>query len=72
MNKRYQAYLKTTDNPTNHGYIDFNSKIAEEYKSIKGETSIKDHDEFTDYVKWSARHIVWGKETEGWEAVSDV
>ena len=56
MNPRYEAYLKTTDTPTNYGFIEFISDMVTRYKTSKGQhqnAPIENQDEFTRFIECS-------------------
>lgn len=51
---RYEAYLKTTTNPCNWGYLAFISKMRSMYNESKNKplnSSIDDHDLFTKFIE---------------------
>ena len=56
MNPRYEAYLKTTDTPTNYGFIEFIGDMVTRYKTSKGQhqnAPIENQDEFTRFIECS-------------------
>ena len=56
MNPRYIAYLKTTNTPTNWGFMAFISKMVKDYgekyliKDSTGYYNIDNQDKFTQFI----------------------
>jgi hypothetical protein len=51
---QYAAYLKTTDNPTDSGYVDFLGRMAVRYnrsREMPNYAPITDYDDFTHYIE---------------------
>ena len=63
MNPRYKAYLQTTSEPTNWGFMEFIGKMVRAYCMKKYgaydilTSNISDHDDFTAFIEMEVANV---------------